>query len=186
MRREREGGLVCMMWEIFVRTHQRFEFTVDVRGAKMRVAGVDARWFKALWAVMEGWRLDRMFPNLPPLRFSLQFGGFSVITGMLRRFGFWKQIKNTNITVACCMWRPDFVAIKHFLPRTKETEQQQGLCRCQAERNVRLLCQGLQALFWLLQLCLSSCSLCHVCFPFFFFLFWLSCKSITGQDFLGD
>lgn len=44
-----------------------------------------------------------MFPNLYPLCLSLQFGGFSVITGMLARFGFdrKKQRVNTNVTVAC-------------------------------------------------------------------------------------
>lgn len=39
-----------------------------------------------LWPVMAGRRPDQMFPNLFPPQFGLQFRGFSVIRGALRRF----------------------------------------------------------------------------------------------------
>lgn len=50
--------------------------------------------------------------------------------------------------------------------------------------NAVVTCQKLQALFWLLQLCLFSCSLCHVHF-LFIFLSWLAHESITVQDILS-
>lgn len=56
-----------------------FEFTVYTRF-------VDARRCDLSWPVMAGWKPDRMFPNLFPPQFSLQFRGFSVIRGASHRF----------------------------------------------------------------------------------------------------
>lgn len=123
------------------------------------------------------WRLDQLFP----LPLSVHFWAFSIVEHMLYIFG----CKWTQTTKACCIWRPDFFSLIPLTPKQKKKKNKNKVCRLQvSEINVWVMHQWLQGLFWLLQLCSSTCSLCHVhSLPFFSLLL---CKSIIGQDFLSD